>query len=90
MGQVAKCRYAVSLEQTIAEVASIFGTDWIQVCVRVFEGGREGGRGGGREGGREGGCEREGEGGVEGRREGERIIPCATAHTCVTICDPPT
>jgi len=29
--QVAKCRYAVSLEQSIAEVASIFGTDWIQV-----------------------------------------------------------
>jgi len=29
--QVAKCKYAVSLEQTIAEVASIFGTDWIQV-----------------------------------------------------------
>ena len=29
--QVAKCKYAVSLEQSIAEVASIFGTDWIQV-----------------------------------------------------------
>jgi LysM repeat protein len=29
--QVAKCKYAVSLQQTIAEVAAIFGTDWIQV-----------------------------------------------------------
>jgi LysM repeat protein len=28
---VAKCKYAVSLQQTIAEVAAIFGTDWIQV-----------------------------------------------------------
>jgi hypothetical protein len=28
---VAKCMYAVNREQSIAEVASIFGTDWIQV-----------------------------------------------------------
>mmetsp|Transcript_59543 Transcript_59543/g.140278 ORF Transcript_59543/g.140278 Transcript_59543/m.140278 type:complete len:835 (+) Transcript_59543:252-2756(+) len=28
---VAKCQYAVNREQSIAEVASIFGTDWIQV-----------------------------------------------------------
>jgi hypothetical protein len=29
---VASCQYAVSREQSIAEVAAIFGTDWIQVC----------------------------------------------------------
>ena len=28
---VAKCKYAVNLEQSIAEVASLFGTDWIQL-----------------------------------------------------------
>ncbi|EKX32098.1 hypothetical protein GUITHDRAFT_148849 [Guillardia theta CCMP2712] len=28
---VAKCKYAVSMEQTIAEIAAIFGTDWIQI-----------------------------------------------------------
>eukprot|EP00286_Rhodomonas_abbreviata_P001098 CAMPEP_0181289584 /NCGR_PEP_ID=MMETSP1101-20121128/957_1 /TAXON_ID=46948 /ORGANISM="Rhodomonas abbreviata, Strain Caron Lab Isolate" /LENGTH=709 /DNA_ID=CAMNT_0023393809 /DNA_START=733 /DNA_END=2862 /DNA_ORIENTATION=- len=29
--RVAKCQYAVNREQSIAEVAAIFGTDWIQI-----------------------------------------------------------
>uniref|UniRef100_A0A7S0HB80 LysM domain-containing protein n=1 Tax=Hanusia phi TaxID=3032 RepID=A0A7S0HB80_9CRYP len=29
--QVARCKYAVNMEQTIAEIAAIFGTDWIQI-----------------------------------------------------------
>ncbi len=28
---VCVCRYAVNLEQSIVEIAAIFGTDWIQI-----------------------------------------------------------
>ena len=35
--EVASCQYAVSREQSIAEVAAIFGTDWIQVGVNLSE-----------------------------------------------------